>query len=859
MKKVISCFLFLYGFVFYSQNDCSDALIVCGSNNFSDLNATGTGIQELSNSNTCSSQENNSLWFKVNIKTGGTLGFTLTPTLSDGSTNTDINIDFDFFVFGPNASCDNIGNAIRCSTTNPSAANQSDNLTGMSDGNFDTSEGPGSDGNSFVNPINTNDNDSYFIVIDRPIGSSNFKIDWTGTAVFFDQPIVTNPVIGTSYNLKGCNSSGIDTFDLTVNEENILNEQENILISYHTSNNDALTNTNSILDPSNFQNTSSTQEIYVRLTNENSDCFSTTSFLLIVESSPETQQPTPYILCDDLLSGSDTDGVSNFILSTKDSEILGTLNTTEYSVSYHSTLIGATTNNTTDVIDKTINYPVNTSQTIYVRVERNGYNCSDFSKTLELIVTELPTVTKNISINQCDNDADKQTTFNLTLYKESISNNYLSETFEYYTTETNATAGNNPINDPTAYFVNTTGEAWIKTISEFNCYQISKIDLFVSYTPNEPYEDTFYACDDYLDADGNDTNENSDTDGITFFDFSTAPSLISQDPDVFVEFYENEEDRTRSINEIQQNQDIANYRNTNIPNTTNTPFPIYYKLISKINNDCVGLGLFFLKVNALPGFDATTPWALCLNELPLTIEAENPQDSYTYQWRDEKNELLNSTSSQLEVSEAGIYSVTAFSDDEFSCPRTKKIEVNSFGLITINEDSIEVIDESNSNQSIISLNIIGDYNILQDYEFALQNEDETIIYDFQSETSFTNLEGGIYTVTIRHKEECTPDVQIIIPVIQFPKFFTPNNDTFNDTWIIKGVNESFYPNSAITIFNRFGVLVAKTTITEEGWDGTYNGIKLPPNDYWYSVKLIPSTNSNRKIIIKKGHFSLLRK
>ena len=185
MKKILLSSLLLFSFLIYSQNDCTDALIACGSSNFSDLNATGAGTQELSNSNTCSSQENNSLWFKVNIKTGGTLGFTLTPTLADGSANTNLNIDFDFFVFGPNATCDNIGSAIRCSTTNPIAAGQSNNLTGLNENNQDTSEGPGSDGNSFVNWITTNDNDSYFIVIDRPIGSSNFKLDWTGTATFF--------------------------------------------------------------------------------------------------------------------------------------------------------------------------------------------------------------------------------------------------------------------------------------------------------------------------------------------------------------------------------------------------------------------------------------------------------------------------------------------------------------------------------------------------------------------------------------------------------------------------------------------------------------------------------------------------
>ena len=101
MKKII-VLLFLINSVFiYSQNDCSDALIVCGNSGYQDLNATGVGVQELSGSNTCGSQENNSLWLQVNINTGGKLGFVLTPTFSDGTTNSDLAIDFDFFIFGP--------------------------------------------------------------------------------------------------------------------------------------------------------------------------------------------------------------------------------------------------------------------------------------------------------------------------------------------------------------------------------------------------------------------------------------------------------------------------------------------------------------------------------------------------------------------------------------------------------------------------------------------------------------------------------------------------------------------------------------------------------------------------------------
>ncbi len=129
---------------------------------------------------------------------------------------------------------------------------------------------------------------------------------------------------------------------------------------------------------------------------------------------------------------------------------------------------------------------------------------------------------------------------------------------------------------------------------------------------------------------------------------------------------------------------------------------------------------------------------------------------------------------------------------------------------------------------------------------------------FQDEPLFENLEGGIYTIIVNDKNGCSPDTTLQISVIQFPKFFTPNGDGKNDTWGVKGANKIFYPNSSINIFNRFGKLVAQVPIDSQGWNGTYNGKTLPSDDYWFNIQLIPADTS-KSPILKKGHFSLLRR
>lgn len=88
----------------------------------------------------------------------------------------------------------------------------------------------------------------------------------------------------------------------------------------------------------------------------------------------------------------------------------------------------------------------------------------------------------------------------------------------------------------------------------------------------------------------------------------------------------------------------------------------------------------------------------------------------------------------------------------------------------------------------------------------------------------------------------------LLDQLPYPKFFTPNNDGFNDTW---SINFAFLkPNSSIYIFDRYGKLI---TILSQNqvWNGTYNGLPLPSSDYWFQVMRLNDT-------IFKSHFTLKR-
>ena len=89
----------------------------------------------------------------------------------------------------------------------------------------------------------------------------------------------------------------------------------------------------------------------------------------------------------------------------------------------------------------------------------------------------------------------------------------------------------------------------------------------------------------------------------------------------------------------------------------------------------------------------------------------------------------------------------------------------------------------------------------------------------------------------------------IIWLLDYPKFFTPNNDDFNDRWKIK--NQDREPNLKVDIYDRYGKILYSFTSAGAGWDGTYNGKPVFADDYWFVVQ-----RQDGRVL--KGHFALKR-
>ncbi|MEZ4855699.1 MAG: T9SS type B sorting domain-containing protein [Gelidibacter sp.] len=280
MKKlvILSFFsLFLLKANAQEPNDCVNAVTVCGNGNFQS-NASGIGnIQEVSG---CGGFEHNSLWLRINIVQSGTLGFDLIPS------DPDILVDYDFWVYGPNRICSNLGNPIRCATTNPNAAGLPNNHTGINGSTTLTQTGPGANGNGYVYWLNVTAGEFYYIAIDRPVGDGGFEIQWTGTATAGNGAFPSPPDATPINDLLQCSSTpNIAVFDLNSIKSSINPDLVNNTIEFYASLADAVDGINPL--PGIYANTTNPQQIYAKVKSYGTDCYSLVDFNLVVTPIPD--------------------------------------------------------------------------------------------------------------------------------------------------------------------------------------------------------------------------------------------------------------------------------------------------------------------------------------------------------------------------------------------------------------------------------------------------------------------------------------------------------------------------------------------------------------------------------------------
>lgn len=416
-------------------------------------------------------------------------------------------------------------------------------------------------------------------------------------------------------------------------------------------------------------------------------------------------------------------------------------------------------------------------------------------------------VLSNTTLVQCDDNGDGVTLFDLTKVDTIIKNNNASlSPVEYYESLSDAQGQINPIANPTTYQNKSLNQILFARVSNsFNCANYAQVNLVIA-------NNTIASQNPVATCDGDAIQE-----GLYHFDLNAqvTPQLLNGLPaGLVVEYYLN------TIDAISQKNPLP----TIFDNTTANQQTIYARIVN--GPDCYGIVPISLIVNTFDPPNFQDESAFLCNGGTTNLSIFNGFSSYLW------NTGANSNS--ITVATAGNYSVLV--TDANGCTKTKKFNVTASGVATITG---AVINDFSGNENSVLIQYTGVGN----YEFSLDGN------SFQNNPLFTGIAAGTYYACARDKNGCGLSAAYIINVLDYPRFFTPNGDGYNDVWEIKNID--FFPKATISIFDRYGKLVKQLNANSFGWDGKFNGNELPATDYWFNLNF-----GDGKII--KGHFSLKR-
>ncbi|MGU3373467.1 T9SS type B sorting domain-containing protein [Chryseobacterium sp. M5A1_1a] len=469
MRKILLFILLCISHTFYSQADCASALAVCGNSNIT-YSPSGYGtIKELVNSGSCldATGEHNSIWYKITIATGGTLTFNLVPNNPDA--------DYDWAIFGPNVNCGSLGAPIRCNAATVIGPGPATGLNMTST----ITNALGGSATPYCKYLDVLPGETYYLFIDNWVSSTStttapFSLTWGGTATlaspFTNPNIQTYPFIPPGIAAANpadpreviiCSSPVL--FDFSTLSSGILNGNLHFGVSYHTTQNDALTGNNPITTPITVNTTTVYYYSisYTDATNPNNPlnkCKQVGKFKfkdgsIVVKNATLTE-------CNN-----NNAGTALFDLTTAD--VIANPNVTK---KYYHTMadLNAGTNEIT-----TPTAFVSAEGTIYVKVT-SEFGCASVAK---ITLKFHPVVVVNeTTLRSCFIETNPATaSFNLINASVTGPQNTVKK---YYPSLSDAISQTNEIPTP-ANYIAPNGVVYVRVLNNEGCYAIAKITLVV--------------------------------------------------------------------------------------------------------------------------------------------------------------------------------------------------------------------------------------------------------------------------------------------------------------------------------------------------------------------------------------------
>ncbi|PTX62277.1 gliding motility-associated-like protein [Kordia periserrulae] len=533
-----------------------------------------------------------------------------------------------------------------------------------------------------------------------------------------------------------------------------------------------------------------------------------TSKEVTIYEIPVASAVSDFLLCDD----STNNEIESFDLSTKITEILGSQSNLTYDVAFYTSLEDA--ENDLNRLPLTYSNTTN-NQEIFARIYNLGQgNCFDITSFM-LIVNPFPLANTVADIDICDDQSnDGSEMVNLNQFNSEVLLNQTAEDFEitYHLTQDDADndisalpTNFQTLDNPQPLFVR------IEAVGNPLCFDTTNFEINITPAIIANEINDLFECS-FLD----------DANAATF-------NLASQNDDIINGLTGNYE-ITFHLSEQNAMMDVESISST-FTNTTN-PQQIYARVEDTTNASCFDIVDFQITALATPIINETETVYLCTDGTVM-LSADVTADFYNWSTNEITESIVVDTPGTYTVDIGNSYTALG---EQINCSNTKTFTVIESGP-TLSID-VSITDWTNF-QNTILVTAEG----LGDYEYSLDG------INYTDDNFFENLLSGEYTVYVRDKNGCGVVTEPAY-LLNYPRFFTPNNDGINDNWqIIAAASD---PTLQIFIFDRYGKRLTTLNPTTEGWNGNYNGRPMPSGDYWFKVER-PMTGN-----VYTGHFTLKR-
>jgi len=595
-------------------------------------------------------------------------------------------------------------------------------------------------------------------------------------------------------NIESCENSfgtGIsNSFDTSNIESQVLRNQTDKVVTYI----DGSGNEYDLL-PNPFTNTVKDREtIKVRVARKDElCCYSETTFDLIINSLPDLSSIEDVFVC-----GTDNDGFATFNLT----QIKSDLSANNINIDFYYQ-DGQQISNSQ--LDEVVNR-IKDQETITVRATNTITNCYNETE-FKIGTTALPIANALNDLIGCDDNSDGISEyFNTSNIENIVLGNQTGMEISYYNEFGNPLSG--PLPNP---YTNSKEDQETLTVRVTNpqsgCYSETFLNLTTSSKPllNKPA--TLYACDT-----GN---------GIGSFNTSTIENqLIGNQTGLLIFYYD------------ENGNELTNFASSSFTNSVPYEQQITARVEYRNNKSCTTEVVFKLITRSIPEIELDNSYEICSLGESLELKANPGYSSWT--WFGPEGNIISEESSVTITSE-GTYGLSILEEKKgIICENYKEFELVHSEAPVIEDILFSNFSDDSSIEVLASGDGVFEYSIDGTY--------------FQISNIFPKVSGGTYNVTVRDINGCG-ELSQTINFLNYPRFFTPNNDGYHDRWHIKGI--SHYNNVLILIYDRYGKLLKQLSSMSDGWDGTFNGRNMPSNDYWFRLNLEDDINYS-------GHFSLMR-